>query len=139
MRSERLRACLHWLFVAIVICSLTKCSQSPPGSVEASENIREEQVGFRNGNVSLKGSLFLPAGNGAHPALVLFHGSGAEARNRFMGRWFAEQGISALTYDKRGVGESGGDFRTVRLLIWRVTDWRQSSFYIIAPIWTLNT
>jgi pimeloyl-ACP methyl ester carboxylesterase len=81
--------------------------------VEASENIREEQVGFRNGNISLKGSLFLPAGNGVHPALVLFHGSGAEARNRFMGRWFAEQGISTLTYDKRGVGESTGDFRTV--------------------------
>jgi hypothetical protein len=30
-----------------------------------------------------------------------------------MGRWFAEQGITALTYDKRGVGESTGDFRSV--------------------------
>ena len=30
-----------------------------------------------------------------------------------MGRWFAEQGVAALTYDKRGYGESTGDFRTV--------------------------
>lgn len=30
-----------------------------------------------------------------------------------MARWFAGEGVAALTYDKRGVGESGGDFRTV--------------------------
>jgi pimeloyl-ACP methyl ester carboxylesterase len=30
-----------------------------------------------------------------------------------MARWFAAQGVAALAYDKRGVGESGGNFRTV--------------------------
>ena len=30
-----------------------------------------------------------------------------------MARWFAEHGVAALTYDKRGVGASTGDFRTV--------------------------
>jgi pimeloyl-ACP methyl ester carboxylesterase len=30
-----------------------------------------------------------------------------------MARWFAEQGVAALTYDKRGVGESTGDFAQV--------------------------
>jgi len=30
-----------------------------------------------------------------------------------MALWFAEQGLAALTYDKRGVGESSGDFRQV--------------------------
>ena len=30
-----------------------------------------------------------------------------------MARWFAAQGLAALAYDKRGVGESGGNFRTV--------------------------
>jgi uncharacterized protein len=30
-----------------------------------------------------------------------------------MARWFAERGIAALAYDKRGVGESTGDFRAV--------------------------
>ena len=30
-----------------------------------------------------------------------------------MARWFAEEGVAAFAYDKRGVGESGGNFRTV--------------------------
>ncbi len=30
-----------------------------------------------------------------------------------MARWFAAQGLAALAYDKRGVGESGGNFQTV--------------------------
>ncbi len=30
-----------------------------------------------------------------------------------MARWFAAQGLATLAYDKRGVGESGGNFRTV--------------------------
>jgi len=30
-----------------------------------------------------------------------------------MARWFGAHGLAALAYDKRGVGESGGDFRTV--------------------------
>jgi hypothetical protein len=31
----------------------------------------------------------------------------------FTARWFASEGFAALAYDKRGVGESTGDFRTV--------------------------
>jgi len=30
-----------------------------------------------------------------------------------MARWFADQGFAALTYDKRGVGDSTGDFQAV--------------------------
>jgi uncharacterized protein len=63
--------------------------------------------------MTLAGTLVLPAGSQRHPAVVLFHGSGAQERDLFMARWFAEQGIAALAYDKRGVGESTGDFRAV--------------------------
>jgi len=63
--------------------------------------------------VNLAGTLVLPEGPGAHPAVVLFHGSGPQARDLFTARWFASQGIAALAYDKRGVGESTGDFRVV--------------------------
>lgn len=55
----------------------------------------------------------LPGGARPHPAVVLFHGSGAQKRDLFTARWFAEQGLAALAYDKRGVGESTGNFRTV--------------------------
>lgn len=76
-------------------------------------NTSEEAVRFVSGNVALAGTLVLPGGPQRHPAVVLFHGSGPESRNLFMGHWFAAQGLAALAYDKRGVGESGGNFRTV--------------------------
>lgn len=68
---------------------------------------------FRNGEVTLAGTLFLPEDGRRHPAVVLFHGSGPEPRNRTMGAWFAAHGVAALAYDKRGVNESTGDFRAV--------------------------
>jgi pimeloyl-ACP methyl ester carboxylesterase len=79
----------------------------------AAQHVREEPVRFSNGNIQLAGSLFLPAGSGRHPAVVLFHGSGPQSRDAFTAHWFAEQGFAALAYDKRGVGESGGDFNKV--------------------------
>ena len=33
-----------------------------------------------------------------------------------MARWFAANGVAALAYDKRGVGESTGDFRSVAFM-----------------------
>jgi pimeloyl-ACP methyl ester carboxylesterase len=79
----------------------------------ASANPSEEAVRFTNGDITLAGTLLLPAGAGQHPAVVLFHGSGAQSRDLFTARWFAAQGFAALAYDKRGVGESTGNFRAV--------------------------
>ena len=70
-------------------------------------------VSFRNGDVTLSATLFLPDDGRRHPAVVLFHGSGPQRRNSMMGAWFARYGVAALTYDKRGVGESTGDFNAV--------------------------
>jgi len=86
-------------------------SPLPTGTPEA--GVREEPMTFQNGDVTLAGTLVLPTGSGRHPAVVLFHGSGPEPRNLEMARWFAAQGLAALTYDKRGVGDSTGDFRKV--------------------------
>jgi pimeloyl-ACP methyl ester carboxylesterase len=77
---------------------------------------REEAVHFVSGKVTLSGTLVLPGGSGRHSAVVLFHGSGAQSRDLVTARWFAAQGVAALAYDKRGVGESGGDFRAVPFL-----------------------
>jgi dienelactone hydrolase len=74
---------------------------------------REEAVHFVSGKVTLAGTLVLPQGSRRHPAVVLFHGSGPQERDLFTARWFADQGVAALAYDKRGVGESSGDFRAV--------------------------
>jgi hypothetical protein len=74
---------------------------------------REEELDFANGNVKLAGTLLLPAEAGPHPGIVFLHGSGPEARwaSRFLATRFAERGVAALIYDKRGVGGSTGDWR----------------------------
>jgi dienelactone hydrolase len=73
----------------------------------------EEAVSFRSGTVTLAGTIVRPAAATRSPAVVLFHGSGPQRRDLTTARWFAEQGILALAYDKRGVGESTGDYRPV--------------------------
>jgi pimeloyl-ACP methyl ester carboxylesterase len=71
--------------------------------------------------VRLAGTLYLPAASaGPVPAVVLLHGSGQMGRlqnsgNRVLynhAEWLAEHGIAVLFFDKRGVGESSGAFRT---------------------------
>jgi dipeptidyl aminopeptidase/acylaminoacyl peptidase len=78
---------------------------------------REEEVVFHDGDVALAGTILLPAGVGPHPAVVFLHGSGAEGRwaSRFLATRFAERGVAALIYDKRGVGASTGDWRSAGL------------------------
>jgi pimeloyl-ACP methyl ester carboxylesterase len=74
-----------------------------------------EDVSFRNGDVVLKGTLCLPLVPGRHAAVVLVQGSGPETRwgtNRYIADPLAQAGVAALIYDKRGSGESGGDWRT---------------------------
>ena len=79
-----------------------------------SSAIREEEVQFSNGAVRLSGTLILPSSAPPYPAIVMVHGSGAEGRwaNRFLARRFAESGIAALIFDKRGVGQSSGDWQS---------------------------
>jgi dienelactone hydrolase len=104
------------VFVLAFILPLAACTQRTSTPYETSSEKRaatEEAVHFSSGKITLAGTLMLPAGSEQHPAVVLFHGSGAQERDLFTARWFADQGIAALAYDKRGVGESTGNFRAV--------------------------
>src|SRR5205814_1142223 len=70
-------------------------------------------VVFRNGDVTLSGSLYIPRGGGLYPAIVMLQGSGPETRwgaNRFWADYFGRRRIAALIYDKRGSGKSTGDW-----------------------------
>src|SRR5262245_56054799 len=93
------------------VCSAACHAASSP--VHAVDSVRTEAVRFQSGGVTLAGTLFVPDERGRHPAVVLFHGSGPEPRNAHVADGFARHGVAALTYDKRGVGESTGDFRSV--------------------------
>jgi pimeloyl-ACP methyl ester carboxylesterase len=77
---------------------------------------RVEDVTVVNGDVTLKGTLLVPAKPGPHPAIVFAHGSGASLRD--VGMWntfFVRQGIAVLSLDKRGAGASGGDWQKASL------------------------
>lgn len=65
-----------------------------------------ENVEFNSVGVTLAGTIFKP--RHAYAAVVLVHGSGQEARMMGMASLLARNGIAVLTYDKRGVGKSGG-------------------------------
>jgi pimeloyl-ACP methyl ester carboxylesterase len=73
---------------------------------------RREDVRFSNGAVSLAGTLTSPTGGGRHATVVLVHGSGAATREQVfpLARFLVRHGVAVLAYDKRGVGESTGDW-----------------------------
>ncbi len=73
---------------------------------------RREEVTFKNGDVTLSGTLVLPNAKTRHPAIVRIHGAGAATRLTTADEINAYHGIAFLTYDKRGAGKSTGDWRT---------------------------
>jgi len=97
------------VIVVVLLCCLACESQESAQS--RTRAVREEAIHFASGKLSLAGTLIFPARRPPYPAVFLFHGSGRQGRDLSTARWFAEQGYAALAYDKRGVGESTGDFR----------------------------
>ena len=89
---------------------------SPDKTLPRIERYKQEQVRFRNGKVTLAGTLLLPPTAGRHPAVVFHEGSGDWTRDD---NWysrpidlFLKHGIAVLLYDKRGDGGSTGDWHT---------------------------
>lgn len=88
----------------------------PDKTLPKVERYRQEQVRFRNGNVTLAGTLLSPPTGGRHPAIIFHEGSGDWTRDD---TWFSrpvdlflKHGVAVLLYDKRGVGSSTGDWHT---------------------------
>ena len=77
----------------------------------------EEEVRFTNPHdgIELAGTLFVPKTPGPHPGIMMIHGSGDNVRwtRTGMADLFARNGMAALIYDKRGCGESTGDWEIV--------------------------
>lgn len=87
---------------------------SPNAETATRIAIRREDIHFKNGDVTLAGTLLLPAAKGRRcPAVIFTHGSGPALREWFwgLGYFFAARGIAVLAFDKRGVGGSSGNWR----------------------------
>jgi pimeloyl-ACP methyl ester carboxylesterase len=86
------------------------------GAYAARVPVAREEVTFRNGDVTLAGTLLIPAAKGKRgkrPAIVFTHGGGPQLREVFwgLGYLYAARGFAVLSYDKRGVGKSTGNWR----------------------------
>ena len=71
------------------------------------------------GGVTLAGTLTIPTGSGPFPAVVLVAGSGPNGRDEdvfghkiflVLADYLTRQGLAVLRYDKRGIGQSTGNY-----------------------------
>ena len=92
------------LLVVAVTASVNCWAQSPATGTVGPAAANE--VRFRSGDVTIAGIEVIPANIWA--AAVLVQGSGRTERMTGFAKWLASQGVAVLTYDKRGVGKSGG-------------------------------
>jgi fermentation-respiration switch protein FrsA (DUF1100 family) len=74
--------------------------------------IKRRDITFESDGYTLAGELYLPAGDGPHPGIVLNNGgpgcSPKYQRARIADK-LAEYGLAALAFDQRGAGDSEGD------------------------------
>ena len=74
------------------------------------------QLSFDWRGLRLTGSLYLPSGNGPHPAVLMAQGSGPADRDSGgyfepIRQAFIGRGLATFAFDKPGCGESSGDWR----------------------------
>lgn len=66
----------------------------------------KQDIIINSEGVNLAGTIYKP--KNTYASVVVVHGSGKETRMTEFAELLANNGISVLTYDKRGVGKSGG-------------------------------
>ena len=66
----------------------------------------KQDIIINSEGANLAGTIYKP--KNAYASVVVVHGSGQETRMTEFAELLANNGISVLTYDKRGVGKSGG-------------------------------
>lgn len=77
---------------------------------------RFEEVSIPSGPLTLKGYLMMPAGRGPCPVVVYAHGSQGCTRDVGVnGNFFVRHGVGLLSFDKRGAGESSGNWQSASL------------------------
>lgn len=90
----------------MLLAFLTSYALATPGIAAGATS---DDVRFESHGTSLAGSIVLPRGE-IRAGVVFVHGSGKQQRNLHWANRFANAGIAALVYDKRGAGESGGEY-----------------------------
>ncbi|MEO8575942.1 MAG: alpha/beta hydrolase [Gemmatimonadales bacterium] len=95
---------------SIILGGACSASSTGPGGTESNRF-------FASGSEQISYAVDLPTGSGPFPAVVLVHGSGAVTKEEmtFFSNLFKQHGYAVLRYDKRGVGQSQGEYRGVSI------------------------
>jgi pimeloyl-ACP methyl ester carboxylesterase len=82
-------------------------------SERPSSSLLRKNISIQNGDVHLAGTLVMPHASKPLPVIVFVQGAGPETRQAslFLAQYFADRGVGAFIYDKRGAGESSGDWK----------------------------
>ncbi|QIX60137.1 alpha/beta hydrolase [Hymenobacter sp. BT18] len=96
MKGKYLQKSFIWLL--LISLPFTVFSQSAEFTIQ--------DIKFESQGITLAGSILKPKNPFA--AVVIVHGSDPVKREMDFAKRIAREGIAVLTYDKRGVGESGG-------------------------------
>lgn len=83
-----------------------------------SDAYAEEEVKFNNKKITLAGTLTVPQKEGPHPAVLLISGSEENDREEqglftYLADRLGKNGSLVLRFDKRGIGSSGGNSKSV--------------------------
>lgn len=104
--------------IAAFLLSSTGCyAQEAPSSSNVSPtfSVEKTNVVFHSGSVRLAGTLVFPNMDAPTPALIVLHSASGASRNYHFYEHLTELlpklGIAVLVFDRRGHGESSGNFR----------------------------
>ncbi len=111
--------------IGILMATTLTCKKEPEpyykfGTERVFETHREIPVEWENDNAVLSGTLYLPSDTNIYATLVWVHGSGKSERIRYykpeelvrisLAKGYTDRGYAIFSYDKRGVGQSGGTY-----------------------------
>lgn len=105
---------INHLLLLFVITTLISCNRSVKQegrlsiqeNIESVNSIKTENITFESEGIKLAGTIYSP--KNPNSAIVIVHGSDQVPRMTKFAERLAQSDILVLTYDKRGVGESGG-------------------------------
>ena len=101
--------------VAIALALACTTNQAANQQAPPRGGIAHEEISVASGDARLAARISYPDDGKQHPAVVSVHGSGRLGREQMAFEWqrLVPEGVTVLTYDKRGVGESTGEFVSV--------------------------
>ena len=87
-----------------------------PADADSAYPARMAEIALESGGERLNGLLYVAAGAGPHPAVLLLHGNPGNERNLDLAQAFRRAGYTVLFFDYRGNWGSGGTFSRTHAL-----------------------